>query len=134
MLAVVLAFLHRNKVDKCDERGSKLAVGMGETCGEAWRTIFISQYIQYKSTKGQGLAAWLWLFKCPARQKAVVGHYLWPSWAQPFRAWLGQAHGLKPGQAQHYVLHNVTENDSVKVNYFNKNSCEFWRPNVLETG
>ncbi|KAI9507231.1 hypothetical protein F5148DRAFT_1149914 [Russula earlei] len=28
---------------------------------------------------------------------------LWPSLAQPISAWLGPAHGLKPGQAQPYL-------------------------------
>jgi len=52
--------------------------------------------------KSRGLTAWLWLFKPQARPKAKTKLSYWPGLAQPIWAWLGLAHSLRPGQAQHY--------------------------------
>jgi hypothetical protein len=52
--------------------------------------------------KSRGLTAWLWLFKPQAGPKAKTKPSFWPGLARPIWAWLGPAHGLRPGQAHHY--------------------------------
>jgi hypothetical protein len=55
----------------------------------------------YCSPKSRGLAAWLWLFKKASQAKAAMKPSKWPGLARPIWAWLGLAHGLRPGLAQH---------------------------------
>ena len=59
----------------------------------------------YYSPKSRGLTAWLWLFKSASRAKAPMKPSIWPGLARPIWAWLGLAHGLRPGLAQHYTPH-----------------------------
>ena len=51
------------------------------------------------SLKSHGLTAWLWLFKDAGQAKAAMKPSSGPSLAWPIWAWLGLAHGLRPGQA-----------------------------------
>jgi hypothetical protein len=55
----------------------------------------------FSSLKSRGLTAWLWLFKTAGQAKAAKKLSSWLGLAWPILAWLGQAHGLKLGQAQH---------------------------------
>jgi hypothetical protein len=61
--------------------------------------------IEYSSLKSRGLTAWLWLFFNASRAKAPIKPSSRPGLARPIWARLGPAHGLRPGQAQHYFQH-----------------------------
>jgi hypothetical protein len=53
--------------------------------------------------KSRGFTAWLWLFSTPSWAKAAIKPSSWPGLAWPIWARPGLAHGLRPGQAQHYL-------------------------------
>ena len=65
-------------------------------------TIFSS--LQKAAAWRLGLA-WLRLFKTPGQAKAVKKPSSRLGLAWPIWAWPGPAHGLRPGQAQHYIKH-----------------------------
>ena len=54
-------------------------------------------------TPSRGLTAWPWLFRMLGRAKALMKPSLWLGLARPIWAWLGLAHGLRPGHAHHYL-------------------------------
>ena len=58
-------------------------------------------HMLYFSLKSRGLTAWLWLFKNASQAKAALKPSKWPGLAWPIWAWLGLAHGLRPGLAKH---------------------------------
>jgi hypothetical protein len=53
--------------------------------------------------RSRGLPAWLWPAWDPGRAKALMKPSSWPGLARPTWAWLGPAHGLRPGHAHHYL-------------------------------
>jgi hypothetical protein len=56
------------------------------------------------SLKSRGLVTWLWLLRIAGRAKAQSRH-LSLALARTILAWLGPAHGLKPGRAHRTRYH-----------------------------
>jgi hypothetical protein len=82
---------------------SRTAGRVGVIAG-GWLDVLISGQRRFKlRLKSRGFMAWLWLVRTIGQAKAAKKPSLWLGLAGPIWARLGLAHGLRPGQAQHYT-------------------------------
>ena len=77
--------------------------------------------------ESHSLMAWLWLFTIQGQAKAVMEPPFWPSLAWPIWAWLGLAHSLRPGHAQHYPKQMGKQSEWIVFKGLVQSN--FWLPN-----